>query len=79
MSRDKRAGGKAPKGGGGHGKAPAAGGKGVLGQSPIKCWGSENFYIFYLKKAIFSAFNCIICCNKILCTMYYANTKCSDM
>ena len=60
-------------------KPPAVGGKGVLGQSPRKCWGSENFYIFSLKKAIFSAFNCIICCNNVLRTMHCANTKCSDV
>ena len=40
---------------------------------------TENFCIFYLKKAISSAFNCIICCNNVLCSMYYTNAKCSDM
>ena len=52
---------------------PEARGVGV--ESPV----SENFCIFYIKKVIFSAFNCIICCNNVLCTMCYTNTKCSDM
>ena len=37
-----------------------------------------KFFVFFTK-VIFSAFNCMICCDNVLCTMYYTNTKCSDM
>ena len=40
---------------------------------------TENFCILYLKTVIFSAFNCITCCNNVLSTMHYTNTKCSGM
>ena len=53
-----------------------AGGEGGVRAEPTA---TENFCIFYLKKTIFSAFNCIIYCNNVLCIMHYANTKCSDM
>ena len=33
----------------------------------------------FLPKIIFSALNCIIYCNNVLCIMHHANTKCSDM
>ena len=53
---------------------------GGLGAKPPEARGcTEIFCIFYLKEVIFSAFNCIICCDNVLCTMYYTNTKCSDM
>ena len=54
------------------------GGKRAGGKAPNRCWqggvwaeppATENFFIFYLKKAIFSAFNCIIRCNNVLCAM----------
>ena len=42
---------------------------------------AEKFRIFYLKKVNFDVFNCIICCNNVLCMtgMYYTNTKYCDM
>ena len=58
------------------GAAPSRRKQGGMGAEPPA---TENFFIFYLKQAIFGAFNCIICCNNVLCTMYYTNAKCSDM
>ena len=40
---------------------------------------AENFCIFYLKKVKFSAFNCIICCNNVLCTIQTQNTMTCDI
>ena len=39
---------------------------------------TENFCIFYLKKAIFSAFNCIICCDNVLCIIQTQNAPMCD-
>ena len=58
------------------GAVPSRRKQGGVGAEPPA---TENFRIFYLKKAIFSAFNCIICCNKALCAVYHTNVNCSDM
>ena len=50
------------------GRSPQPPEAGGVGAKPPA---TENFCIFYLKKVIFSAFNCIICCNNVLCTMNY--------
>ena len=36
---------------------------------------AENFCIFYLKIVNFTASNCKICCNNVLCFTYYTNYK----
>ena len=40
---------------------------------------AENFCIVSPKKGIFSAFNCIICCDNVLYIMCQTNTKSSDI
>ena len=48
--------------------------RGVGAQPPA----TENFCIFYLKKIIFSAFNCITYCNNVLCIMQTRNALACD-
>ena len=40
---------------------------------------AKKFCIYYLKKVNFSAFNCIICCINVLCTIQTQNTLTRDI
>ena len=57
------------------GEAPSRRRQGSVGAKPPA---AENFCIFFLKKITFSAFNCIIYCNNVLCIMQTRNALTCD-